>query len=692
MAGRLRPVVLLAWLAGASLLSRADTLTITTNPVQQGMQNRPFMLELGVAGGRYPYKWSITGSLPDGLTLDVDNGVISGTPTKAGVFGCGVSVIDALSQQYMKGFQFTILEELRITTLAPLPGAAVGQSYSLTFTATGGTLPYRWILMSAWPGVPGIELSESGVLTGKPVTAGTYSVTVQAQDKNQYLDNKTYSLRVASDPLSITTASLLPGGIRGQTYSTTLAGKGGFPPYAWSLSTGSLPAALSLSSAGVISGVPNVTGTFTFTVSLKDSALGEVKTTFTLSISDLLAITTACPLPDGTAGTAYSLTLAASGGTPAYAWSVSAGALPSGLALNASSGVISGTPAVAGTAGFTLRVTDAGKREAIKACQLAIALAITPASLPNGTLGKDYAQTLRATGGTGPYQWSLVSSDLPPGLSLFASTGEIRGIPTGAGTYTFTVRVRDSSTGTTGEKAFTLTIDLVPPVPTISGLPDPIVVSQQLMISLSLASSVPVEITGQLQVQFKSEAVNPCDDPMIGFASGGKTVTFRIPANATGAVFGTASAIGLQTGTTAGTLSLVATLNAGGKDVTPSPAPTRTARIGQLAPAISVDPTVERTSGGLLVRVIGYSTPRQVQEATFTFSPASGRSLQTSTFTVTTLDASNTWFRSASSTAQFGGQFTYEQPFTVSDPSAVNSVTVTLRNSAGSSQPRSKSF
>jgi hypothetical protein len=676
----------------SSVLPAWAGLTITTGAVQQGMQNRPFRLELTPAEGRYPYRWSITGSLPDGLTLDPDNGIISGTPAKAGVFGFGVSVTDALSQQYLKGFQFTIYEELRVTSPLSLPGAAVGQSYSLTFTAAGGTPPYRWILMSAWPGVPGLQLSDNGVLTGTPAASGTYSVTVQVEDQFQYLATKTYSLSVAAEALSIANASPLPGGVRGETYTTTLTGKGGAPPYTWSLSAGALPGLLSLSPAGVISGVPNAAGTFTFTVSLKDSALGEVKKAFALTISDRPEITTACPLPDGTAGTAYSLTLAAKGGTPAYSWSVSAGGLPTGLSLNASSGVISGTPTVAGTAGFTLRVRDSGAREATKACQVTIALSITPASLPNGTAGRDYAQTLRATGGAGPYQWSLVSSQLPPGLSLFASTGEIRGIPTGLGAYTFTVRVQDSSTGTTGQRTFALTIDICPLVVSIAGLSDPIVVAQQPRISLSLASGCPVEITGQLEVQFKSEAVNSCDDPFVAFATGGRKVNFSFPSSKTTAVIGTANDVGLQTGATAGTLSLVATLSAGGRDVTPTPAPTRTARVNQLAPAITAELTVDRTSGGITVKVTGYSTPRQVQEATFTFSPASGRSLQTSTFTVNTLAESNNWFRSADSCAKFGGEFIYTQPFQVSEPCAVTSVTVTLKNATGASQPRSRNF
>jgi hypothetical protein len=536
-----------------------------------------------------------------------------------------------------------------------------------------------------------LQLSDDGELTGTPAASGTYSVTVQVEDEFQYLATKTYSLSVAAKPLNILTASL-PGGVRAETYTTTLTGEGGAPPYTWSLSAGALPVPLTLSSAGVISGVPNAIGTFTFTVSLTDSTRREFKKAFTLTISDIIEIFTPCPLPDGTAGTAYSLTLAARGGTPAYSWSVSAGGLPTGLSLNASSGVISGTPTAAGTAGFTLHVTDAGKREATKACQVTIALSIAPASLPNGTLGKDYAQTLRATGGAGPYQWSLVSSELPPGLSLFASTGEIRGIPTGLGAYTFTVRVRDSSTGTTGERTFALTIDFVLPVVSIAGLPDPIVVQQQPMISLSLASGSPIEITGQLEVQFKSEATNPCDDPMIRFPDGRRTADFRIPPNTTRAVFTGGNEIGLQTGTTAGTLSLVATLSAGGRNVTPTPAPTRTARVNQLAPVISTELTVERTSSGITVKVIAHSTPRQVQEATFTFSPASGRSLQTSTFTVNTLAESNTWFRSADSCAKFGGEFMYTQPFQVSEPSAVTSVTVTLKNATGASQPRSRNF
>ena len=688
---RALPPTLLPALLLSSALPAWAGLTITTGAVHQGMQNRPFRLELTPAEGRYPYRWSISGSLPDGLTLDPDNGIISGTPAKAGVFGFGVSVSDALFQQYLKGFQFTIYEELRVTSPLSLPGAAVGQSYSLTFTATGGTTPYRWILMSSWPGVPGLQLSDDGELTGKPAASGTYSVTVQVEDKFQYLATRSYPLSVAAKPLNILTASLL-GGVRLETYTTTLTGEGGAPPYTWSLSAGALPGPFTLSSAGVISGVPNAIGTFTFTVSLKDSALGEVKKAFTLTISDIIEIFTPCPLPDGTAGTAYSLTLAARGGTPAYSWSVSAGGLPTGLSLNASSGVISGTPTNAGTAGFTLRVRDSGAREATKACQVTIALSIAPVSLPNGTAGRDYAQTLRATGGTGAYQWSLVSSELPPGLSLFASTGEIRGIPTGLGAYTFTVRVRDSSTGTTGERTFALTIDICPLVVSIAGLSDPIVVAQQPRISLSLASGCPVEITGQLVVQFKSEAVNSCDDPFVAFATGGTKVNFSFPSSKTTAVFGTANDVGLQTGTTAGTLSLVATLNAGGRDVTPTPAPTRTARINQLAPVISAELTVDRTSGGITVKVTGYSTPRQVQEATFTFSPASGRSLQTSTFTVNTLAESNNWFRSADSCAKFGGEFIYTQPFQVSEPSAVTSVTVTLKNAAGASQPRSRNF
>ncbi|MFO0699418.1 MAG: putative Ig domain-containing protein [Nitrospira sp.] len=164
--------------------------------------------------------------------------------------------------------------------------------------------------------------------------------------------------------LGITTTTL-PGGTVGAAYNQTLVASGGVPGYVWSLNAGSnpLPEGLSLNPAGVISGTPTAAATTTITVKLTDSAGGTATKEFTVTVTastvQPLAIITSA-FPGGTVGTAYNAFLSVAGGTGAKSWSVSSGTLPAGLSLNATTGVISGTPTAAGTSTFTLRIQDSG--------------------------------------------------------------------------------------------------------------------------------------------------------------------------------------------------------------------------------------------------------------------------------------------------------------------------------------------
>jgi hypothetical protein len=138
--------------------------------------------------------------------------------------------------------------------------------------------------------------------------------------------------------------------------------------------------------------------------------------------------------------------------------------LPAGLALNASTGVISGTPTAAGTASFTIQVADGAAATTTQELSIAIAsppaLNITTASLPEAGVGTPYSQTLLATGGIPPNTWSVSAGSLPAGLAL-SSAGVISGTPTATGTASFTVRVADSaSTPTTDIQALTITVTL----------------------------------------------------------------------------------------------------------------------------------------------------------------------------------------------------------------------------------------
>lgn len=274
--------------------------------------------------------------------------------------------------------------------------------------------------------------------------------------------------------LRITTGSTLTAATVGAAYNQTLAASGGTSPYTWALATGSsLPAGLSLSTAGVLSGTPTTAATSSFAISVTDSATPANTTTktFTLTVAapTALTITTTSPLNAGTVGTALSQTLTASGGISPYSWAVSTGSLPAGLSLS-TGGVLSGTPTTEGTSTFTISVTDSATpaNTASKSFSLTVAaagspLTITTSSLPAATFGTNYASTnLAATGGTVPYTWALAtgSAALPRGMSL-SSAGALSGQPLASGTFNITVSATDSaSPATTVTKNLTLTVNI----------------------------------------------------------------------------------------------------------------------------------------------------------------------------------------------------------------------------------------
>ena len=166
-----------------------------------------------------------------------------------------------------------------------------------------------------------------------------------------------------------------------------------------------------------------------------------------------LTITTGCSLPNAYAGTPYLQTLNAVGATNYRVGMVAdpGASLPSGISVSAG-GTMTGTPSTTGNSEFTLRVTartEDGDQTASKRCSLAIrpptVTIISSCPLPVGTVGQNYSRTLQATGGRGPYTWSLVdgSTPMPTGLSLLPS-GSIQGVPRTAGTSVVTLQVESN--------------------------------------------------------------------------------------------------------------------------------------------------------------------------------------------------------------------------------------------------------
>lgn len=442
----------------------------------------PFSQSFTASGGIGGYSYSITGTLPPGLSLAGDT--IAGTPTTPGSYNISITATDIGATG--PGAPFSVTQAYTIDVPSPtivlsptaLANGTAAVPYVQTITASGGVTPLTFTLGSGT--LPaGISLSTGGALSGTPTEAGSFTFSVIASDANGQSGSRSFTVVIDGPALSLAPVSGALTLAYGGTLSQGFSASGGNGPYTYAIS-GALPAGVTFDpGSGLLSGSTFVVGDFAFTVTATDTGTSGASAPFTVTQGYTLRVTpptlqiTPGSLPGATVATSYTATLAASGGAAPYSFTVTGGALPTGLNLSPA-GVISGTPSAGGTFTFTVTASDSGPAPGpftvsrAYTLEVAAPVVVLPSTtLPAGQRGSAYSATLNpATGGTAPYTYAVTSGALPAGLAL-SSGGSLTGTPTVFGNFSFAVTATDSSTGNgpyTATQSYTLAIIADPPV------------------------------------------------------------------------------------------------------------------------------------------------------------------------------------------------------------------------------------
>ncbi|MEQ1759803.1 MAG: putative Ig domain-containing protein [Vicinamibacterales bacterium] len=465
--------------------------------------NTAYSQALFVTGGTEPYTWAATG-LPPGLALNPSTGVVSGIPAATGSFTASVTITDAASNVLTTNVSFTVAGTAGPTTLSFSSGPTLGPfqqglASSTNVNPTGGTSAAGVTITALTPLPPGFALVPTTGAVGNKAIAGiaavpgTYQFTLMAVDGAGNIGVRIYTMTVLSYSL-LTNSGTLPDGSLGVAYSYALQTVAGSPA-TWSLAPGSiLPAGITLSPAGLLSGTPTATGTFNF--SLTSVADGGVRTAATSLRISGMSISDAPVLPPAIVGMPYSYTFSATGGGASKVWTTTG--LPFGGL--STSGQLTGTPfedSAGTTASLVVTVNDGGvalTRRFSLPIQYPIAqvldVSMTNTILPEVAQGQVLNFTLSASGGVAPYVWSVApGSSLPPGMALYTGailspasfapgTTVLAGSPTTAGPYSFDLIVTDAA-GTAVRRTFTWKVSsigltsLTIPNATVTAIPTP---------------------------------------------------------------------------------------------------------------------------------------------------------------------------------------------------------------------------
>ncbi len=320
------------------------------------------------------------------------------------------------------------------------------------------------LIAGAFP--PGISMTSGGLVSGTPTQLGTFAFWLQLSGNPipGTPAEREFSITINRVKLTVSTATLMPA-TTGTAYSQTLAATGGSNTgYVWSLDSGTLPVGLALNPDGSITGTPTATGASTFTVKVTDINAKTDTKQLSIKVVAPLTATVTPPAKVGEVGRPLAATVAGTGGTPPYTWTLT-GDPPGGVTFDPAQAVLSGTPTTSGRFQLSISLKDAdGLTKSVDVpLRVVPKLTIATKRLAAIKVGRAYVARLALQGGARPFTWRLISAKLPKGLKFNATRGSFFGTVTTApasrkaGAFTATVRVRDGL-GAVSTQTFLLSV------------------------------------------------------------------------------------------------------------------------------------------------------------------------------------------------------------------------------------------
>ena len=270
----------------------SDSTTVTlsvlgfTTPgtLPSGTTSTTYSLTFVAAGGTPPYSFS-SPAPPAGLTLS-SSGFLTGKPASAGTTSFKVLVTDASGiSPIFANFSLTVatgVQPVQVTGAA-LPDGALTTSYSQPLEAQNGQPGYNWTLLGGTL-PPGLVLSSAGTISGTPTASGQATFTARATDAAGGFAAGVFTININPATLQVTAAAL-PNAMAGLPYGAQpINATGGFPPYTFAITQGSLPSPLTFGGGQINSGVPAAAGTSDFTVTATDAVGNTASGAFTLLV------------------------------------------------------------------------------------------------------------------------------------------------------------------------------------------------------------------------------------------------------------------------------------------------------------------------------------------------------------------------------------------------------------------------